>query len=335
MVSASGTAKARDQRNAPFPASGNWAGPSRSRIQGEVDFGFWVERMLTGCFVMGTVPSCRRKRAVTRGWRAPFRLFRAFPQHVWEPRVPTEKKGFRLSRCPPATDMVWAELHDFGDGGGGFGGVHKRAALGDGSELEECVHEQQASSRDAGAGWRTKRTPAAERDLEDRLLDAEGERGRSFRVSPRGRRPRRFSVAPLGPARIVWSGVFAPRTKGWKPPEEKDGDVAAFARTRVNPGVATSPHSGECGYTRTGWKPVADSASPLSGQKNSATSKLTLRLSMLTDSAAVVIGEKSRFFRAVNRFLARLQLADHEALEQASGEILDTALLERVQICGK
>ena len=33
------------------------------------------------------------------------------------------------------------------------------------------------------------------------------------------------------------------------PPEEKDDDVAAFARTRVNPGVATNPHSGECGYT--------------------------------------------------------------------------------------
>ena len=33
-------------------------------------------------------------------------------------------------------------------------------------------------------------------------------------------------------------------------PEGKEDDVAAFARTRVNPGVATNPHSGECGYTR-------------------------------------------------------------------------------------
>ena len=70
-----------------------------------------------------------------------------------------------------------------------------------------------------------------------------------------------FSVAPMGPARIVWSGVFAPRTKGWKPPEEKDDDVAAFARMRVNPAVATNPHSGECGYTP-GYLP-----SPLSGRR--------------------------------------------------------------------
>ena len=28
--------------------------------------------------------------------------------------------------------------------------------------------------------------------------------------------------------------------------------VAAFARTRVNPGVATNPHSGECGNNRAG-----------------------------------------------------------------------------------
>ena len=104
-----------------------------------------------------------------------------------------------------------------------------------------------------------------------------------------------FSVAPLGPARIVWSGVFAPRTKGWKPPEEKDGDVAAFARTRVNPGVATSPHSGECGYTEPAGSPWLFSIAPIRA-KNSATSKLTLRVSMLTDSAAVVIGKEPRFF---------------------------------------
>ena len=30
----------------------------------------------------------------------------------------------------------------------------------------------------------------------------------------------------------------------------KDDDVAAFTRTRVSPALATTPHSGECGYTR-------------------------------------------------------------------------------------
>ena len=55
---------------------------------------------------------------------------------------------------------------------------------------------------------------------------------------------------------------------------------------------------------------------------------------MLTDSAAVVIGEDSRFIRFVNRFVARLQLADHEALEQASGEILDTRCSSEFRFAG-
>ena len=46
------------------------------------------------------------------------------------------------------------------------------------------------------------------------------------------------------------------RLPGWRPPEEKDDDVAAFARTRVHPGGATTkPHFGEGGY-RTGHRPA-------------------------------------------------------------------------------
>ena len=52
---------------------------------------------------------------------------------------------------------------------------------------------------------------------------------------------------------------LAPSTqKVW--PRRKDDDVAAFTRTRVSPAVATTPHSGECGYTN----PVA--TTPHSGE---------------------------------------------------------------------
>ena len=87
--------------------------------------------------------------------------------------------------------------------------------------------------------------------------------------------------------------VFAPRTTGWKPPEEKDDDVAAFARTRVNPEVATNPHSGECGYTEPAGSTWVFSHAPLGQSTYSATSKLTCRVSLLTGSAAAVIGEES------------------------------------------
>ena len=84
---------------------------------------------------------------------------------------------------------------------------------------------------------------------------------------PGAESPWLFSAAPLGPARIVWLGVFASRTRGWKPPEEKDDDVAAFARTRVNPEVATNPHSGECGYTDPAESPWLLTIAPTGAKK--------------------------------------------------------------------
>ena len=96
---------------------------------------------------------------------------------------------------------------------------------------------------------------------------------------PGAERPWLLSVNPLGPARIVCLRVFAQRTRGWKPPEEKDDDVAAFARTRVNPGVATNPHSGECGYTEPAESPWLFTIAPV-GAKNSARSKPARRVSL-------------------------------------------------------
>ena len=166
------------------------------------------------------------------------------------------------------------------------------------------------------------------------------------------------------------------RLPGWRPPEEKDDDVAAFARTRVHPGgachqtafwrrrlpnrpptrilanaatpprilanaatgPATDPHSGECGYTdphsgecgytdlhsgecgyRTGHRPafwgmrlpnrpppriLANAATRLEapghlpstpwGRRTAQTSIPTLRVGMLTESAAVVIRQGSQ-----------------------------------------
>ena len=111
------------------------------------------------------------------------------------------------------------------------------------------------------------------------------------------------------------------------PPVEANGDVAAFARTRVHPGVATNPHSGECGYgleatgrearrrsrvRQNAGTPRGATTNPHSGEcgypagspwlftiapvaaRKPRTSILTRRVSMLTDSAAAVIGEGSR-----------------------------------------
>ena len=84
-----------------------------------------------------------------------------------------------------------------------------------------------------------------------------------------------------------------------------DDDLAAFARTRVNPAVAANPHSGECGYNgsdvaafaRTRVNPAV-AANPHSGECG-------------------YIG------------IARMHLAHHEALEQASEESSRLLFLSR------
>ena len=75
--------------------------------------------------------------------------------------------------------------------------------------------------------------------------------------------PRVCSGCPLKARADTSGGLAELRTSGRKPPEEKDDDVAAFARTRVNPGVDTNPHSGEYGYTEPAGSPWFSSSRAL------------------------------------------------------------------------
>ena len=86
--------------------------------------------------------------------------------------------------------------------------------------------------------------------------DEEGSRARLAVLSGayeegRSRAPDRVSASGIELA-AVFDGaepVGFLEARGYSEPAEKDDDVAAFARTRVNPAVATNPHSGECDYT--------------------------------------------------------------------------------------
>ena len=68
--------------------------------------GFGSSGMLTGCFVMGTVPSCRRKRAVTRGRGAPFRLFRPSRNMYGSQEFRPKRKGSDYSGALP--QLIWS-----------------------------------------------------------------------------------------------------------------------------------------------------------------------------------------------------------------------------------
>ena len=107
---------------------------------------------------------------------------------------------------------------------------------------------------------------------------------------PRGCDPLAILGSPVAASKNCGVARLRPADQGL---EATGREGRRRSRVRQNAGKPSGRHQPafwRMRLHRTGWKPLAINHRP------SATSKITFRVSMLTDSAAVVIGEEPRFF---------------------------------------